>query len=292
MSSPEQSPTIQPATANQATIDWEEAREANRANWDDRSAIHAASYGIEAYVTDRERISEQVRDDLAVLRHHLPDGEVAGLDLLHLQCHIGTDTLSWARCGARVTGLDLSSASPDVARRLTTDAGGSVQYVQSDVLSARTAVSGDFDVVYTSIGAICWVADLAEWGRQIASLLRPGGVFYIQDGHPMLYTLEEEGPEPRVLHRYFPTGQAQAWDDPGTYLGDGLVEHPRTYEWPHSLAEIIGSLLAAGLVLERFDEGQTLPWRFSSAMVETDGGWVWPTADRIPCTFTIVARRP
>ncbi|WP_420176151.1 class I SAM-dependent methyltransferase [Luteococcus sp. OSA5] len=278
--------------ATDVTIAWDEAREANRLNWDDRASLHEDSYGIEAYVEDPGRISPQVVGDLAVLREHLGSQGVDGLDLLHLQCHIGTDTLSWARCGARVTGLDQSGASLDVARRLVARTGEEVTWVQADALAAREAVAGDFDVVYTSIGAICWLDDLGVWARQIAALLRPGGVFYIQDGHPMLFALEEVGANPRVVFRYFPTGAAQQWDDPGTYLGDGTVEHQRSYEWPHSLSEVIGSLLTAGLVLEHFDEGQTLPWRFSPAMVETDAGWVWPTPDRIPCTFTIVARKP
>lgn len=107
----------------------------------------------------------------------------------------------------------------------------------------------------------------------------------------MLYALEETGPNLCVAHRYFPTGEAQAWDDPGTYLGGGTVEHTRSYEWPHSLAEVLGSLIRAGLAVEHFDEGQTLPWRFSPAMVETEQGWVCPRPDRIPCTFTVVARK-
>ncbi|MEL4504726.1 methyltransferase domain-containing protein [Luteococcus sp. H138] len=276
----------------EVSVDWDEAREANRLNWDDRAAIHATSYGIEAYVTDPERISDQVRADHAVLREHLPGGSVDGLDLVHLQCHIGTDTISWARLGARVVGLDLSPASLEVARDLASQAGANVTWVQSDALAARAAVEGNFDVVYTSIGAICWLPDLDRWAQQIVALLRPGGLFYIQDGHPMLYALDDTGAEPRVRYRYFPTGQAQAWDDPGTYLGDGQVAHPRSYEWPHSLAEILGSLLRAGLVIRHFDEGQTLPWRFSPAMRETERGWMWPTPDQIPCTFTIVAHRP
>ncbi|WP_394276645.1 class I SAM-dependent methyltransferase [Luteococcus sp.] len=277
---------------NDIDVAWEDAREANRLNWDDRASLHEQSYGIEAYISDPTRVSEQVRADAGALAPFLPHHSVEGLRLAHLQCHIGTDTISWARLGAQVTGLDFSEASLGVARRLAAHH-DEVDFVQSDVLAAREALTGSFDVVYTSIGAICWIDDLGRWARQIAALLRPGGLFHIQDGHPMLYALgEDDGPDPRMRYRYFPTGRAQTWDDPGTYLGDGTVQHSRTYEWPHSLAEIMQSLLAAGLVIEHFDEGQTLPWRFSPAMVETGQGWAWPTPDRIPCTFTIIARRP
>ncbi len=280
------------ATPDDVSISWADAREANRLNWDDRAALHEKSYGIEAYVDDPTRISSQVEGDRRVLERHLGAGGVHGLRLLHLQCHIGTDTISWARCGAQVTGLDFSGASLDVGKDLADKAGADIAWVQSDALAARAALEGDFDVIYTSIGAICWLADLGLWAQQVAALLRPGGVFYIQDGHPMLYTLDEQTADPRVRFRYFGIGSAQSCDDPGTYLGDGQVDHSRTYEWPHPLSEVIGSLLQAGLRIERLDEGQTLPWRYNASMVETDEGWVWPTPDRIPCTFTIVARRP
>ena len=91
-----------------------------------------------------------------------------------------------------------------------------------------------------------------------------------------------------VGFRYFANGQAQTWDDGSTYAGDGSTAHTRSYEWPHSFSEIIGSLLAAGLVLERFDEGKTLPWCFSELTAPVDGSWEFGPEwrDKIPCTFT------
>ncbi|WP_300081439.1 class I SAM-dependent methyltransferase [Propioniciclava sp.] len=279
-------------SGNDVRIAWSAAREANRLNWDDRAPLHEEAYDAHRFAADPD--ASHVDHDLAVLGQHLPGGTIAGLDVLHLQCHIGTDTISLARRGARVTGIDFSPASLEVAARLAREASVEVTWVESDALAARSALRGDFDVVFTSVGALVWLSDLELWAEQIAALLRPGGVFYVRDGHPMLYALDESGEPLTVRNRYFANGAAQMWDDAGTYVGDGTTEHTRTYEWPHSLSEIIGSLLRAGLRLERFDEGQTLPWRWSPIMVPTDEGWVLPDhlRDKVPCEFTLVAVKP
>jgi len=274
-------------------VDWDHARATNRANWDDRVPIHEGAYAIDALADPGHR-SDVVREDLPALMPWLPNGSLAGLDVCHLQCHIGTDTVSLAREGARLTGVDFSPAALTSAAGLASRLGLDVTWVETDVLDARAAVTGDFDVVYTSIGTICWLPDLDRWAAQVAGLLRPGGVFFIRDGHPALYALDEDADELVTRYRYFPDGTAQQWDDAGTYVGDGTVANTRTFEWPHPLSEIVNALLGAGLRLRRLDEGRTLPWRFSSRMVETDtGSWARPEhdRDRMPTTYTIVATR-
>lgn len=272
-------------------IGWIEARDANLANWDDRAVLHEDAYGLDAY-DDPAHLSRVAMDDLAALAPFV--GSVAGLDVCHLQCHIGTDTLSFARSGATVTGVDFSPAALEVARRFAARLGLDAAWVLSDALEARAHVDGDFDLVYTGIGAICWLDDLDRWAAQVAGLLRPGGTFYVRDGHPMLYALDETAPGLVVRYRYLADGTAQAWDDDSTYVGDGKVAHTRTYEWPHPLSEILNALIGAGLQILRLDEGTLLPWRFSERMVEVDGGWMWPEEERhlVPCTFTVVARKP
>lgn len=273
-------------------IDWESARRANQANWEDRVPVHEEAYGLEAF-DDPDHLSDVVRDDLAAISAFLPSGGLSGLDLCHLQCHIGTDTVSLARAGARVTGVDFSPSALHTAGELATRLGVEATWVETDVLDARAAVVGDFDVVYTSIGTITWLDDLDRWAAQIVALLRPGGMFFIRDGHPALYALDEDAVGLTTRYPYFATGHAQQWDDDSTYAGDGRISHARTYEWPHSLSEILGALLRAGLRLLHFDEGRTLPWQFSDRMVEVAGGYAWPEAERdlMPCTYTIVARR-
>ncbi|KQQ69181.1 class I SAM-dependent methyltransferase [Microbacterium sp. Leaf320] len=273
-------------------IDWEAARTANLQNWDDRVPLHEAAYGLDAF-DDPNHLSDVVSDDLPVLGRFLTGGNLSGLDVCHLQCHIGTDTISLARAGARVTGVDFSEPALRVAAALAERTGVAATWVPSDVLDARNAVTGEFDVVYTSIGTICWLQDLDRWAVQIVDLLRSGGTFFIRDGHPALLALDEDAEGLTTRYSYFGDGRAQQWDDESTYAGDGTVAHARTYEWPHPLSEILGALLRAGLRIVHFDEGRTLPWRFSPRMVEVPRGYAWPEAERnlIPCTFTIVARK-
>lgn len=273
-------------------IDWESARRANHENWNDRVPLHEVAYGLDRY-DDPAHLSDVVRADLPVLERFFPEQSLRGLDLCHLQCHIGTDTVSLARAGANVTGIDFSGPALGVAAGLAARAGVQARWIETDVLDARAAVDGDFDVVYTSIGTITWLEDLNRWAEQIHGLLRPGGIFYIRDGHPALYALDEEAPDLTTRYPYFGDGRAQLWDDPSTYIGDGTVEHSRTYEWPHPLSEIIGALLTNGMRLLHFDEGRTLPWQFSPRMVEVAGGYAWPESERdlIPCTYTIIAQR-
>ena len=273
-------------------IDWQSARETNLENWEDRVPLHEEAYAVGA-LDDPAYLTGIVRDDLAALTPFLPHGSVADLDVCHLQCHIGTDTLSFARAGATVTGVDFSPAALASAGRLADRLGLAATWVETDVLNAREAVEGDFDLVYTSIGTITWLKDLDQWARQIAALLRPGGTFFIRDGHPTLYSVDENAPELRIGYRYFGDGQAQQWDDESTYAGDGTVAHSRTYEWPHPISEVLNALISAGLRIVKMDEGRVLPWKYSPRMVTVDGGYAWPEHERdlIPCTYTIIAIR-
>ena len=151
----------------------------NRTNWDSRAPVHAQAYGIDRLLADPGHLSGVVTFDLPRL------GDITGLDVVHLQCHIGTDTLSLARLGARVTGVDLSGASLDEARQLAKRAGADIEYVQSDVYAAPQELDGrQFDLVYTGIGAICWLPSIRRWAQTVAELLRPGGRLFIRDGIP------------------------------------------------------------------------------------------------------------
>ena len=277
---------------DEAVVGWDDARVSNLANWEDRVPLHEESYGIDAF-DDPDHLSGVVRTDLAALQPFLPRGSVDGLDVCHLQCHIGTDTVSLARAGARVTGVDFSPGALRSAAALAERIGVEASWVETDVLEAREAVPGDFDLVYTSIGTINWLPDLDRWAAQVAGLLRAGGTFYIRDGHPALYAIDEHAESLQLRYAYFRGSEAQVWDDATTYSGDGTVAHARTYQWAHPLSDVVNALIGAGLRILRLDEHATLPWRFSPRMVEVPDGFAWPEGerDRVPCTFTIVARK-
>ncbi len=236
------------------------AIETNRANWDSRVALHAASreYGLQNYVDDPALLSEVVRFDLPRL------GDVTGLRGLHLQCHIGTDTLSLARLGAHMTGLDFSAPALEVARRLAADAGPPVQYVQSEVYKAVDVLGeGGFDLVFTGVGALCWLPDIDAWAATVAALLRPGGRLFLREGHPMLWTLDDPRADGLVTieYPYFELAGGTEFHETSTYVEhDDDLASPASVEWNHGLGETITALMAHGMQLTAIEEHDSVPW--------------------------------
>ncbi|WP_231727597.1 MULTISPECIES: class I SAM-dependent methyltransferase [unclassified Rathayibacter] len=267
--------------------------EANRVNWDARVSDHLIAYGADAFADDPD--ANRVLGDLALMAPHLPGGSVEGLDLVHLQCHIGTDSLSWARLGARVTGTDFSAEAVSAARGLAARAGLEAEFVQTLNDDAPAVLGREFDVAFTSVGVLIWLADLDAWARTIHTLLRPGGLFFLREGHPMMSALAYERDDDLlvVTEPYFPTGEPQRFDDGTTYASDTLIEeHVTTYQWPHSLSEILGSLLRAGLTIVSFDEHTTIPWKALPTLVPTAEGFVLPDGrERLPLMFSVAARK-
>lgn len=267
--------------------------EANRANWDARVSDHLSAYGAEAFADDPA--ANWVLSDLALMAPHLPNGSVEGLDVVHLQCHIGTDSLSWARLGARVTGTDFSGEAITAARGLAARAGLDVEFVQTLNEDAPALLGREFDVVFTSVGVLAWLSDLDSWARTIHTLLRPGGLFFIREGHPMMNALAFERDDDLlvVTEPYFSTGSPLRFDDGVTYASDNLIEdHVTTYQWPHSLSEILGALLRAGLTLLSFDEHTTIPWKALPSLTPTPEGFVLPSGhERLPLMFSVAARK-
>ncbi|MFC7466350.1 class I SAM-dependent methyltransferase [Brachybacterium sp. GCM10030252] len=267
----------------------------NRANWDDRSAVHEASgYGIEELVADPGRISSVLAQD----RERL--GDLSGHDVIHLQCHLGTDTVSLKRLGARrVVGLDLSPESLRRARRIAARAGAEIDFVEANVYDARSAVEGCFDLVYTSVGVLCWLPDVAAWARVVASLLRPGGRFLIRDVHPMLETIGEDVTDGlRIQQPYFERPEPMTWDDDVSYVaapeGGPAITHGVNHQWNHSLSEIITAVLQAGLVLDSFEEYAHSDWAPWPELMVQDGDRyrLREDPDRLPMQFVLAAHRP
>lgn len=280
-------------------VAWDEVRAANKLNWNSRAKAHKHSYGLERYIANKSLLSEEIAFDAPLLCKHLGrtfgPNCLAGLRVAHLQCHIGSDTVSLARLGAKVCGLDFSPESLAVAREFAQACDQDIRWVESDVLEAATAIGEPFDVVYTSVGTISWLADLDRWAAQIEKLLADGGIFYIRDAHPAMLVYEDMSEHIVPKYRYFTDGTPDVWDEQTSYTGDAIDEHTRTYDYPHPLSEIFGVLLSHGLTIERFEEGCELPWQYSPVMVpaSTSTWWKWPEEleDKIPCTFTIVARK-
>jgi SAM-dependent methyltransferase len=269
----------------------------NREFWDERAPAHAASadYAVARFAEDPEFLSEVVRFDLPRL------GDISGLEGVHLQCHIGTDTVSLGRLGARMTGLDISPPALEEARRLSEAAGVEATFVESEVYAAVDVLGAErFDLVYTGVGALCWLPDVRRWAQVVSDLLRPGGRLHIREGHPVLWSLAE-GREDGLLvleYPYVETADAIVWDEGEegtTYVETDVVfEKNVTHEWNHGLGQIITALLDAGMELNLFEEHDTVPWdALPGQMTDTGGGEMRLTdrPNRLPHTYTIGARK-
>jgi SAM-dependent methyltransferase len=269
-------------------------REVNRANWDDRVPAHVESvdYGVPRFRAEPDYLSGVVRFDLPLL------GDVAGLRGVHLQCHIGTDTVSLARLGASMTGLDFSGPAVEAAMRLAAATGTDATFVQSDVYAAADVLgAGSFDLVYTGIGALCWLPDIRRWAGVVAALLRPGGRLFIREGHPMLWTIEERDDDLLVVkYPYFEQPEPLTWTEGGTYVEtDAVFEHNTSHEWNHGLGEIVTALFDAGLALTGLVEHDSAPWNPLPGKTEQIAGGEWRLADnpaRLPFTYTLQAVKP
>lgn len=268
-------------------------RRLNRANWDDRAPLHAGSgdYALDNFRTDPSFLSHVVRFDLPRL------GDIRGLDAVHLQCHIGTDTLSLARLGATMTGLDFSPASLAEARKLAEATATPIDFVEADLYDAvPTLGAARFDLVYTGVGALCWLPDIHRWAETVAGLLRPGGRLFIRDDHPVRMAVDETRTGPLTLrYPYFETPDPMVFDDETTYVDTDLaVAHSTTHEWNHGLGEIVEAVLQADLTLTQLVEHRSVPWEaLPGRMVcGEDSEWrLIEHPERLPLSFTLQARK-
>ena len=263
-------------------------RAANLAKWDERTGIHVRSqfYDVEGWL--REKPGPRAWEVEAL-------GDVSGRTLVHLQCHFGLDTLAWARVGATVTGVDFSPAALSVASDLATKAGlaDRVTFVCADVYEAASALAGQtFDIVYVSFGALCWLPRVEPWAEQVGALVRPGGRVYLHDAHPLSWALAND--ELVVEHTYFEEAQPFVDDSPWTYTdADVELVNRRSYEWNHSLGEIVSALIARGLRLDALEELDWTVWRRYPWLEESpDGRYTVPAGKpRLPLSFMLLATR-
>jgi SAM-dependent methyltransferase len=225
-------------------------------------------------------------------------GDVTGKTLLHTQCHIGTDTLSWAKLGAQVTGLDFSAASLDVARALALQMGFDANFVESDLYKAPEILTETFDIVYTGVGAVCWMPDIVRWAEVMATFCTPGGVFYIREAHPILWALNDERQDDMLVitEPYFETEEPGTWDESTSYTGPEILEHSVSHSWNHGLGEILAALTGAGFRIDLFEEHRFLDWKALPHMINPDGRadrWVLPPeqVDLVPLMYSVLASR-
>ena len=269
-----------------------EYMEVNRERWNELVALHADStsdYDLEGFKNGDIRIRTLEREEV---------GEVTGKSLLHLQCHFGIDTLSWARLGARVTGIDYSDQAITLARSLSQELHIPATFVLSNVYDLLQSLDAaeQFDIVYTSHGVIGWLPDLKPWAQVIAHYLKPGGFFYIAEAHPFMWTFDNDSPNFELKYPYFLREPIRT-DAEGSYATAAKVQHSTEYGWNHTFSEILGSLLEVGLKVDFLHEYPFSAWKCFPNMDMQESADRWYTitdpdkADMIPLTFTLKATK-
>ncbi|UCM87004.1 class I SAM-dependent methyltransferase [Streptomyces marincola] len=259
----------------------------NRENWDDRVGVHAASdfYDLPGFRAGEDHLRPFEPEEL---------GDVSGRRLLHLQCHMGQDTLCWARRGARVTGLDFSAQAVRTATGLAADTGlaDRARFVVSDVYDAVAALGGErFDIVYTGLGALAWLPDLPRWAGVVAALLADGGTLYLVEFHPFTELLADDGAS--VVRDYFER-QGQVYDHPYTYTDGPPLTRTTQVQWHHPLGEIVSALAGAGLRVDFLHEHATTTWaRFPALERVSAREYRYRAGEpRVPLLFSLRATRP
>jgi SAM-dependent methyltransferase len=264
--------------------------EKNRAMWDVKAPLHLVSAGYD--VAGFKAGCNQLR------AHEIADlGNVSGKELIHLQCHFGLDTLSWARLGARVTGLDFSAPAVLAATDLARQTGIDATFVTSDVYDAAAAVGGrTFDIVYTGVGALCWLPDMNGWARVVHDLLRPGGQLYLFEFHPVKWMIEGSAPNSiEIRDSYFTPPEGCSEFGGVTYMDSSIpAAATPTVQWSHPLGEVVTALAQAGLRIESLRELDRDVLHQWEDMVRTEDGMyrMPPNTPSLPLMYSLRARRP
>ena len=264
----------------------DEYLKSNLEMWNEWAPLHAQSdfYDVEGFKNGTSSMLYPIE--------HEEMGDVSGKSLLHLQCHFGVDTLSWARLGAKVTGVDFSDKAIELADSLSKELGIEADFVCSDVYDLPENLRGKFDIVYTSGGVLCWLPDLNRWAKIISHFLKPGGFFYILEGHPFAMVFHDESPdatELRVNRSYFSTVEPEIYETAGSYTG-AQTDRPHTgREWTHSMGDILNSLISSGLRIEFLHEFPVIFFKCYPFMERDDNGLWRIKGDKIPLIFSIKA---
>ena len=257
--------------------------DSNKMLWNKRAEVHFNSefYNVSAFKEGKSSLNNIEIEEM---------GDVVGKTLLHLQCHFGMDTISWAKLGAVATGLDFSETAIHLARLLANQLGEKVNFVCCNVYDAQQHLDEKFDIIYTSYGTIGWLPDLKKWANVIYDLLKPGGRFYIVDFHPIIWMFDQNFEH--FKYSYFNSGEPII-EESGSYAVKDPSLQNKEYGWNHGLGEIIGALINSGLQLLLFNEHSYSPYNCFNNLVETEPGkWkVRSLEDKIPMLYSLAASK-
>jgi SAM-dependent methyltransferase len=268
-------------------------RKANLDLWNNWAEINAASstYDLQSFRQGKISLNPLELEEV---------GDVSGKSLLHLQCHFGKDTMSWARLGATVTGADFSDRAIELARALAAELNIPARFILSDLYNLPNVLQGEFDIVYTTYGAISWLPDMEAWGRVAAHFVKPGGFFYVADFHPFAYVFEnsQEDPAMRVTYPMSnPHDKPLRFETKGNYADPDSDYQGVEYGWNHSMSDIINALIKAGLQIDFLHEHHFSVDGSMFKGLQPDGPDYFvlsnPTErEAIPMMFSIKAHKP
>ncbi len=258
--------------------------ESNRNLWNQKTPVHLSSefYNMEAFLAGKTSLNTIELNEV---------GDVAGKSILHLQCHFGQDSLSWARMGAKVTGIDLSDEGIKQAKQLNEKLGLDATFVRSNIYDLKENLQGQFDIVFTSYGTIGWLPDLDKWAAIIAHFLKPEGTFYIVEFHPVIWMFDEKFE--KIEYEYLNSNTPIVTESIGTYADrEAPIKHVE-YGWNHGLGEVITALTTAGLKIEFLHEFPYSPYNCFANMVQgEDSNWrIKGLENKIPMLYSIKATK-
>ena len=259
--------------------------DANKNLWNQRTTIHKDSsfYNLAGFKNGENVLTPIELKDL---------GDVQGKKMLHLQCHFGMDSLNWARLGANVTGVDLSDVAISEAKRLNLELGLNAKFICANVYDLKDHLDGQFDIVFTSYGTIGWLPDLDKWAAIVSHYLKPNGIFYIAEFHPVVWMFDDEFTH---IKYYYDNREVIITENQGTYTDTDTKSDIKVkeYGWNHGLSEVVNALINAGLKIESLNEFNYSPYPCFSNTVETEKGkWqIKGMEGKIPMVYSITAKR-
>jgi len=259
----------------------------NKAHWNELTTLHenAGMYDIAGFKAGKCTLKAIELVEV---------GDVKGKSLLHLQCHFGMDTMSWVRRGVKATGVDFSDKAITLARTLSKETGIKADFIESDVYALPRVLDKKFDIVFTSYGVLCWLPDLSRWAQVIAHFLKPGGFFYIIEGHPFVNVFDNSDSVKALSVRwsYFNNPEWLDGEPSGDYADHDFVGSQGTCEWAHPLGDVVTALIQAGLQMEFLHEFATGFFKAYPFMTQSEEGPWHLDGDKLPLTFSLKAVKP
>lgn len=255
----------------------------NRTAWNEKTSLHADSefYGMSSFLAGNTTLNPI---ELRMM------GDITGKKILHLQCHFGQDTISLARMGATVTGVDFSDKAIDLARQLAAKTGKDVRFICSDVYSLPDHHAEKYDMIFTTYGVLGWLPDMDRWAAVVSNLLKPGGELVLVEFHPVIWMFDDRFS--KVIYSYFDQGPIQETEK-GSYADREAAVEITTVGWNHSLSEVLGGLLHHHMEIVAFEEYDYSPYNCLHDMTEDAPGQfrVREMGSKLPHVYAVKARK-